>query len=256
MEPGSQETNSDHKADKPSWKGVAPMNTKKILGGAAVAVSAVTMGVAPAAVASGTPPKVSVRVEGAKKRLLRATTVQPKRGWITRYGAPKGRCPAASGQGALGVATKGRWKGSWSSSFDEYFITRILGETESGAKNYWEVFVNNVAATTGACQIKLHKGEKLLFAAVPSTGASEYPTGIAAPRTATAGKAFTVHVVLYNAKGKPHALKGATVRGGGVKATTNAHGYATIKTTRTGRRVFTASKKGEIRSEAVVKVAS
>jgi hypothetical protein len=232
------------------------MNSKKILGGATIVAAAATLSMAPAAVAGGTVPRVSVRVEGAKKTLLRATQVRPKRGWITRYGAPKGRCPSASGQGALQLATQGRWKGSWSSSYDEYFITRILGQTESGVKNYWELFVNNVAASTGACEIKLHRGEKLLFAAVPSTGAPEYPTRISAPRTATAGQPFTVHVVLYNAKGKPHALKGATVRGAGVTVTTNAKGNATIKTTRTGRRVFTASKAGEIRSETRVRVAS
>ena len=230
------------------------MNTQKILAGAVLAASAVSLAVAPAAVASGTLPKVSVRVEGAKKTLLRATTVQPKRGWITRSGAPKGKCSAASAQGALGLATKGRWKGTWSKTYDEYFITGILGETESGTKRYWEVFVNDKAATTGTCQIAIRKGEKLLFAAVPATG-TETPTGITGPKMATAGVPFTVTVVLYNAKGKPHALKGATVTGGAVKATTNAKGQARIETTHTGRIVLTASKKGEIRSETVVKVA-
>ncbi len=236
------------------------MNTKRILGVAAVAaalaaVPAAEAGGTPlrATVSAGTPSKVSVRVEGLTKTLLRAKTVQPKRGWITRYGAPSHKCAAASAQGALQLATKGRWKGSWYASYDEYFITSILGVTESGTKDYWEVFVDNVAASSGACEIALHKGEKLLFAAVPVTG-SEYPTAISGPSAATAGKPFTVKAVLYNAKGKPHALKGATVSGGGLKATTNAKGKATLTAKKSGRLVLTASDKGEIRSETVVEV--
>jgi hypothetical protein len=233
------------------------MNTKKILGGAALAASAVSLAVAPAALAGATLPKVSVRVEGKTKTLLRAADVRPKPGWITRYGAPKHACSTDTVQGALGVATKGRWKGTWYTSYREYLITGILGETESGVKNYWEVFVGHVAASAGACELALQRGEHVLFAAVPSTGKAELPTGITGPTGgAKLGVPFTVHVVLYNAKGKPHPLSGATVKGGGLTATTNAKGNATLVATKTGKLVLTASHKAEIRSETVVKIAS
>jgi hypothetical protein len=225
------------------------MNTKKILGGATIVASAVSMVAAPAV--ASTLPKVSVRVEGKSHTLLRHKVVTPNGKRVRRDGHS---CGGHTLLDPFNLATKGRWGGTWYPG-SGWFITKVLGETHTGAKSYWEVFVNNKAALFGLCGLKITKGQHLLMAAVPDSG-TEYPTGITAPKTATAGKPFTVHVVLYNAKGKPHALKGATVRGAGVTATTNAHGYATIKTTRTGRRVFTASKAGEIRSEARVRVAS
>lgn len=228
------------------------MHTKKILGGAALAASALSLAVAPVAGATKLP-RVSVRVEGKSKTLLRNQAVRPNDRRIRRGGHS---CAGNTLLDPFNLATKGRWSGPWYSGLG-FEPTRILGETDSYSKSghWYELFVNNRAAITGLCGIKIAKGDRVLLAAVPDAG-KEFPTGITAPKSATAGQAFTVSVGLYNAKGKPHALKGATVKGGGVTATTNAKGLATIKTTHTGRIVFTATKKGEIRSEAVVKVAS
>jgi hypothetical protein len=229
------------------------MHTKKILGGTAIAAATLGLAAAPA-VAGATLPKVKVRVEGKHRTLLRSVAVRPKAGWVTRYGAPRHACSTDTVQGALGAATRGHWKGTWSAQYHEYFITGILGETHGGAKYYWEVFVNHVAASAGTCDIKLRKGQQILFAAVPSTGQPELPIGITAPRTAKPGVPFTVHVVLYNAAGKAHSLKGATVSGGTLKATTNGHGDATLVATHTGRLVLTARHSGDIRDEKVVRV--
>jgi hypothetical protein len=226
------------------------MNTKKMLGGAAIAASAVSLGAAPAAVASGLP-RVSVRVEGKSRTLLRNKVVKPNGKRVRRHGHS---CGGKTLLDPFNLATKGHWGGTWYSG-SGWFITKIFGQTESGAKNYWELFVNDKAANFGLCSLKIRRGQHVLMAAVPSTGAPEYPTRITAPKTATAGVPFTVSVVLYNASGKPHALKGATVTGGAVKATTNAKGQAKIDLTHTGRVVLRASKPGEIRSESVVKVA-
>ncbi len=84
-------------------------------------------------------------------------------GSITRGGAPSGKCPADSAQGALNVATHGNWAGKWYSSYDEYFITGILGDSETTKKYYWGVYVNGKVASKGACEIKLKSGDKLLF---------------------------------------------------------------------------------------------
>jgi hypothetical protein len=225
------------------------MNTKQILGGATMVAASLSMAAAPALAA--TLPRVSVRVEGKSRTLLHNKVVQPNGKRVRRSGHS---CAGNTLLDPFNLATRGRWNGTWYAG-SGWFITKILGQTESGAKNYWELFVNNRAATMGLCGLKISKGEHVLLAAVPDTG-TEFPTAITAPRTATAGKPFTVHVVLYNASGKAHALKGATVRGAGVTATTNAKGNATIKATRTGRQVLTASKAGEIRSEAVTSIAS
>ena len=112
-------------------------------------------------------PTVTVRIEGAKRTLLAATAVHTTRGWLTRGGAPKGACSAASAAGALRSRPRGRWSGSWESKYGDYFVTRILGDTEGGKTSYWDLLVNNVAASTGACGVKLRNGDHLVFAAVP-----------------------------------------------------------------------------------------
>lgn len=227
------------------------MNTKQILGGVAIAASSLSMTAGPAL--AGTLPKVNVRVEGKSRTLLRNKVVTPNGKRVRRSGHS---CAGNTLIDPFNLATKGRWSGPWYSGLG-WEPSRILGETDSYTKtgHWYELFINNRAASAGLCGIKITRGQHVLMAAVPNSG-TEYPTGITAPRRATAGTAFTVHVVLYNAKGKPRALKGATVKGGGVNATTNAHGDATIKTTHTGRVVLRASKAGEIRSEAVVRVAA
>ena len=115
---------------------------------------------APHAVAG---PKVSITIQGKTKTLLATESVQGRSGSITRGGAPSGKCPADSAQGALNVATHGNWKGKWYSSYDEYFITGILGDNETTKKYYWGLYVNGKLASKGACEIKLKSGDKLLF---------------------------------------------------------------------------------------------
>lgn len=108
-------------------------------------------------------PKVTITVQGRTKTLLATTTVRGRTGSITRGGAPAGKCPADSAQGALNVATHGHWKGSWYASYHEYFITGILGDDETSKKYYWALYVNGKSSSKGACDVKLKTGEKLLF---------------------------------------------------------------------------------------------
>ena len=123
------------------------------LGGAALAASLVVAPGAALRAAGGA--ERTIRIEGKAKTLLATTKAVGEAGSITKGGAPKGACPGDTAQGALDVATHHRWSGKWSDSYDEYEIITILGDTESGTKSYWEIFVNNVAATSGACEIKL-----------------------------------------------------------------------------------------------------
>jgi hypothetical protein len=225
---------------------VALMKHTKILalGGAALAAS---LAVAPgAAIASKPAAPATIRIEGKTKTLLATTKAIGETGSITKGGAAKGACPGDTAQGALDVATHHRWSGKWFGSYNEYEIFTILGDTESGTKSFWEIFVNNVAATSGACEIKLHPGEQLLFATVPVKG-TDYPSGLTAPATAKVGHAFTAKVVGYNAKGKAAPLAGAVVDG----KKTNAHGLVQIVPTKKGTLKLQATRKGYIRSASV-----
>jgi hypothetical protein len=194
----------------------------------------------PAAALAAGRPKVSVRVEGVKRTLLAPKTIRVHSGWITRDGAPSGACPAKSAQGALDVATHHRWHGVWSTEFNEYEITSILGETHRFTSNdFWEIFVNNVAASLGGCELKPHAGEQLLFAAVPA-GGNAFPLALRVPTSATVGQAFTAKVVYFAASGKAKPLAGATVSFAGSNSKTNTDGTVTLTPTQAGTFVIHA----------------
>jgi hypothetical protein len=225
-----------------------------IASGAAVLACSIAAAAAPAAVAGASLPKVTVRIEGKAQTLLAATTVQTRSGSITKGGAPTGACPASSAQGALNVATKGNWSGSWSTTYKEYFVTKILGDKESGTKDYWEIFVDNVAASAGACDIQLHSGEQLLFAVVPVTGPTIYPLGVEIPSVIVVGRPFDVRVVYYNARGKARPLAGAKVAVGSHSGPTNSRGEISLTGSHTGTFTLQASAKGYIRDEVQIHV--
>ncbi|MGA9860278.1 MAG: hypothetical protein WBQ18_20595 [Solirubrobacteraceae bacterium] len=198
-----------------------------------------------AALAAGT--SVSVRVEGATRTLLRATTVHTHGGAITKGGTPAGACPATTAAGALDVATHHNWTGSYGSI--GLSVNSIFGERHTfSSGKYWSIFVDNRYAQAGVCGLKLHRGEKLLFAAVPAKG-TEYPIVLSAP--AHAGRTFTVRASSYGDTGRSKPLSGVLVKGAG---TTNAKGTVTVTVPRSGKVTLTASRKGYVRAEATVSV--
>jgi hypothetical protein len=197
------------------------------------------------AAAAGT--TVTVRVEGKNKTLLPATRVTPHGGKVTISGKT---CSAKTGAGAVALAVHNRWSGKWFSfGFEAY---KILGETDifTSTKSYWELFVDNVSSQSGVCDVKLHKGEQILFAAVGATG-TEFPLEVSAPAHASAGQSFTVTVKAFDAKGHAKPLAGAKVAG----QTTDSNGHATVTLAHKGNDTLTATRKGFIRAEALVRVA-
>jgi hypothetical protein len=202
------------------------------------------------ALAAGT--TVSVRVEGAKRTLLATKVVRTHAGSIRKGGTPAGVCPATSAAGALDVATAHKWNGS----YGKYglSVTSVFGEKHpltASSAYYWGIWVDNKYASAGVCDLRLHRGEHLLFAAVPNTSTVVFPTAIRAPRTATTTSAFKVRAVYYNAAGRARPLAKAKVSYGKSTAISNANGYVTIHATTAGKYRFTASEKGYIRPAAV-----
>lgn len=229
--------------------GAAVLAPAAVLATAAGAAPAGATGAAPAA-ARGT--KVTVRVEGVKRTLLATTTVRTHAGSsITKGGTPPGACPANSAAGALDAATHHRWGGTYSASVGGLEILSILGEKHSFSSPYfWEIFVNDRAASVGACQLKLHAGEQLLFAAVKQKGTA-YPITIGAARTAIVGHPFPVKVEWFNAKGVTKPLAGATVSGYGHSGKTNRHGRTSLIPSHAGTFTIKATKAGFVRAAAV-----
>jgi len=147
---------------KPSWKGVALMHRKTLialLGAMTIAVMA-----AGSALAASAGPAVHVQIKSLTET-LRTTVVHGEKGWITKGGTPRGKCSGNSAAGALDAATHGRWTGKYYSSVGGIFITSILGVKPKGSQ-YWNLYVNGKSSSEGACAVKLHRGQKLLFKVV------------------------------------------------------------------------------------------
>jgi hypothetical protein len=217
-----------------------------------LAVSGATLALAvasPVALAAGAT-QVTVRVEGKTRTLLASTSVHTHAGSITRGGAPTGACPASSAAGALDVATSHRWSATWFTSLGDFEIKRILGDNESTKKFYWAIWVDNRFATTGACGIKLRRGEHLLFA-VDSVARHEHPLAVRARSHAVAGKPTAVEVVWYSDSGASKPLAGAHVTAAGVSAVTDSHGIAHLLAPHAGTLAVGASAKGYIRAAQV-----
>lgn len=234
----------------PSWKGVLAMQHRRSLAAAGAIAALGMVGSVSAAPALAAVPSVTVRVEGAKRALLPATTVQaPAHGSITKGHTPAGTCPANSAAGALDLATRHHWNGSYSSGLG-IEVNTILGTTLSYAKgSYWGFYVNNRYAAAGICDTKLHRGEQLLFAAVPAHGAVPKPLVVTAPAKAVAGRAFTVHAFAYKGAGKA-TMPVSGVGFKGVKAKTNAKGVARITVGKRETLTLVGAHKGYIRSAA------
>jgi hypothetical protein len=229
------------------------MKSRSIL---ALSGASLALAVAPGVAQAGqtvTVQKVSVRIEGAAKTLQAARTVQTKSGFITKFGAPAGVCPAASAAGALNAATNGSWKAKFYSSFNDYLISSILGETPKVKTGYWGIWVNNRYSTKGACEIKLKPADQILFA-VDSVKKHEHPLGITAPATATAGKPFTVKAVSYSDRGKARPQAGVSFNG--MKGKTDKQGKLTVTVLSSKKApvTFTGSENGYIRASATVKI--
>ncbi len=224
-----------------------------LLSGTALAAVSLALTAVPPALAGTSSPKVSVRVEGRTKTLVAATVVRPSGGLVTKDGHS---CSAQSGAGAFDTATRGRWTGTYSSSLSDFEVTKIFGDTESYTvtKSYWELFVDNVPASTGLCGMTpLHAGERILVAAVPATG-TVHPIGVSAPGTTRVGKPFIARVVAYDAKGKAKPLAGATVAVGAKIGHTGGAGTIKLIPSKPGRFTIAVAKKGFIRDSVTLTV--
>jgi hypothetical protein len=125
----------------------------------AIVVAAVLSGAALAATSFG--PAVSVQIKTLTKT-LKHVTVHGEKGWIRKGGTPRGKCPGTSAAGALDAATHGRWTGKYYASVGGIFVTSILG-VKPKSPDYWGFVVNGKSSSKGACSVKLHAGDRLVF---------------------------------------------------------------------------------------------
>ena len=222
-----------------------------LLGAALIAVQTT-------ASAAGAPSSaITVRVEGPKRTLIPATSVVLSGGTIVKDGVAADSCSGLSAAGALELATRGDWSGTWSASFSAYFLTTIdsLAFPSTGAE-YWAFWVNNAPASLGICSYDPKPGDSLLF--FPDCFGKTCPKsggvlGVKAPAVAIIGRPFSVSVTAYSdAKGTPSKAVGATVSGGGAQAKTAANGTAKLSFTQAGRFTLKVGAPHALRTETRV----
>jgi len=204
---------------------------------------------------------VTVRIEGPHSTLLPATTVSLSAGTIAKDGIASDTCSSQSAAGALELATRGDWTGTWSATYSAYFLSAIDGVSFPGTgSQYWAFWVNGAPASQGICGIDPKPGDSILF--FPDCYGKGCPKsagvlGIKAPAIAVAGRPITVTVTAYSdASGAPSPARGVTVAGGGVRAKTAADGTAQITFAKPGRFTLHVSAPHAIRTEATVSVSA
>jgi hypothetical protein len=183
------------------------------------------------------PAVVTVRAEGLGETKLPPTVVTTSTEPVVKDGIASDSCSGTSAIGALERATGGSWGGPWESSFHQYVINTIDGEThqfEAGASSnyYWSFWRNDTYQESGACEVQLNPGDRVLFFPICyegcPAGPEPTPLEVEAPTSVNVGEPITVTVRQYNAKGEASPALGANVTSAGTSASTEALGRATL----------------------------
>jgi hypothetical protein len=222
---------------------------------------------APRAALAAGPAAVTVRVEGLNSTLAPltpvTTTATPASGDGGAHACPSGYNAA----NALTLATGGHWSGTYYTSFGDYLVSTIAGETyppPSGPNAaytgfYWSFWYDHAPASAGICSTPVVNGDEILFfpdcaaygsSTCPPGWVSPNVLGLAAPSVAQRGQPVQVTVTSYaNANGSPSPTGGATVSTPGGNATTDASGHASVTLNTTGNFGLQATAPNSLRSE-------
>jgi len=195
---------------------------------------------------------VSVRVEGERETLVSRTTVTTSTTPVAKAGNP---CSGTSVGGALELATRGDWGGTYDASYGQTVVD-VRGESHPFTSGrYWSIWVNGRVSELGVCARELGPGDEvLLFPDCFGPGCDPpEPLRAEVPNSARAGAPFTVRVVELPT-GAPVA--DATVSGFGTSVRTNADGVATLTVTTPGTYALRVEAPGKVRTTQEVVVAA
>jgi hypothetical protein len=219
----------------------------RITSTAAVVLASSALGCVPA-LASG-PASVTVRVEGSTQTLVGPTQVLTNNQLVSGDGKPEDSCPGYSALGALSLATRGNWMGTWyggsinNGKFEGfgYSIETIAGESHAfGSGSYWDFWFNHSFSLKGLCEAEGENGsEVLLFPCAEPGNNCPSPLAIEAPAVAPVGE-VSVRVIRYSESGVGSPVAGALVSGGAEPKSTGPD----------GRAVLTLASAGEVRLQA------
>ena len=179
-----------------------------------------------------------VRTEGHQIRASSDTQQRECNGTNSGARASPGPTPTAAAVDAMSLLGES-FDGQWSSSSQDYFITRWGPEAQNAAEGeYWGLLVDDSFLSVGGCQYELAEGDQVLWAYdafnhdrfLTLYGASESRTAAIPTPTVALGQPFTVKVESFNGnEGAFHSLgpySGAEVS----PVSTAANGFQTVDT--------------------------
>jgi hypothetical protein len=209
-----------------------------------------------AASATAAPVTVNLRVEGSAQTLFEGPITTDAKS-LTKDGTGSHPCdgtnantnptPGPTMAGALddGATAAGfTWDATWNAGFQDFFISRIGPDTNTGGPTYtpyWGYFLNWVATQIGACQQRVAQRDDVVFA---YSDYGQQLLQLTAPARAATGEAFGVTVQQNDGAGNRTPAGAAAVEG----ATTDATGHATLSFADAGTHRFKATRVGSIRS--------
>jgi hypothetical protein len=214
-------------------------------------------------IASANPTVATLRVEGATRTIFEAPIVTDGHSVTTAAGGTH-KCdgtnnaanptPGPSATGALddGAAAQAfTWDGPFSTSFEDYFITRIAEDAQTDTR-FWGILLNYQFTPVGGCQQRIHFGDQVLFAFDAFN--KQHFLKLTGSHVARTGQPTTV-TVTDGQTGQP--IAGATV--GPINntgsATTDAHGKAQVTFQNGGLKRLKAERADSIRSNALLVLA-
>lgn len=223
----------------------------------ATALFALALG---AGAASAAPALVHMRVEGANRTIFEApivtdghTITTPSGGTHRCDGTNNGANPTPGPTPTAGLddaASLGgfTYDGTYTPTFDDYFITRIAEDAQTSTK-FWGILVNYQFTPVGGCQFRIRTGDDVLFA-YDAFNAQHF-LKLAGPHATTTGTPITV-TVTDGQNGQP--ISGATVGPVNNMASgsiTDASGHATVTFNTRGIKRLKAERSDSIRSNSL-----
>jgi hypothetical protein len=196
----------------------------------------------------------TIRVEGAAANLVPESAI-PIEGAGTATVFDRNFAPVEVGRASafwqLFRATSSTGLGFGFEHFPAFGATLVqrIGPDENAGTVGWQYRVNHVAPPVGPDARNLAQGDAVLWYYGAAEGARELDVAPSSDRV-PAGQAFTVSVTSYGAAGDAQPAAGARVGYGGVSATADAAGRATLVAQGEGTRTVTATRAGDIRSAA------
>jgi len=201
-------------------------------------------------VSANTPTLVNLRVEGLEKTIFEGPIITLGHN-VTTVSGGNHHCDGTNNHAnptagptctsALDDASKlahFTFDGTFSTAFDDFFITSIGGDTQTSTQ-FWGILLNFEFTPVGGCQQDVKAKDQILWAFDAFN--AEFFLQLEGPNIAHVNKPVVL-TVTDGQTGKP--VEGATVNGG----TTDASGHVSVTFSHIGLQKLKATKPDAIRS--------